>query len=120
MAKVLIVDDSAFARHRLQQIIEQGNHEVVGSTGESGRALDLYMTIKPDLITIDQVMEEKVGETVLHEILHHDPAANIIMISGSNDATLGQRVLDAGAKAFVEKFNTDMDLLEVIDRVLAC
>jgi two-component system chemotaxis response regulator CheY len=118
MARVLIVDDSAFARHRLQQIFEEGGHEVVGSTGQAGSALSLYQAMTPDLVTMDHVMEEKPGETVLHEILQFDPAARVIMISGSNDTTLEQRVLEAGAKAFVEKFNTNMDLLEIINRVM--
>jgi two-component system chemotaxis response regulator CheY len=119
MAKILIVDDSAFARNRIRRLLEDGGHEVVGSSGASGEALDLYQALRPDLVTLDHVMDEKPGEEVLQSILEFDPQARVIMISGSNDPSLEKRVLEAGAQAFVEKFSTHRNLLQVVDKVMS-
>jgi two-component system chemotaxis response regulator CheY len=119
MAKILIVDDSAFARDRIRRLLEDGGHDVVGSSGASSEALDLYRELGPDLVTLDHVMDDKPGEEVLQSILEFDPQARVIMISGSNDAELEKRVLKAGALAFVEKFSTHRNLLQVVDKVMA-
>lgn len=119
MARILVVDDSAFARHRIQQLLEEGGHEVVGTAANGAEALRVYRELAPDLVTLDHVMDDTPGETVLKLILEANPEARVIMISGSNDRSLEQRVLDAGARAFVEKFDTRADLVNIVERVLS-
>ena len=118
MAKILIVDDSAFARKRLKLLFESGGHEIVGSVGKSEQALALFKKLRPELVTLDYVMDDKTGEVVLKEIIQLNPEAKVIMISGSSDKTLEKRALKAGAKGFIEKFNKQINILEVIDRVM--
>ena len=118
MAKILIVDDSAFARARLKLLFESGGHEVVGDAGDGEQALALFKNLQPELVTLDYLMADKSGEAVLKEIIQHDPSARVIIISGSSDNTIEERVLQAGAKVFVEKFNKQSDTLKVIDRVM--
>jgi two-component system chemotaxis response regulator CheY len=118
LARILVVDDSAFARHRIQQLLEAGGHEVVGVAANGAEALRMYEELSPDLLTLDHVMDDTPGEAVLKRILDTDPDARVIMISGSNDASLEQRVLDAGARAFIEKFSTKVDLVNVVDQIL--
>ena len=119
LARILVVDDSAFARHRIQQLLEAGGHEVVGTAANGAEALQVYKELSPDLVTLDHVMDDTPGEAVLKRMLDADPEAQVIIISGSNDASLEQRVLSAGAKAFVEKFGTTIDLVNVVDQILA-
>ena len=118
MAKILIVDDSAFARARLKMLFENEGHEVVGSAADGEQALALFKSLRPELVTLDYVMADKNGEVVLKEIIQHDPSARVIMFSGTGDNTIEERVLQAGAKVFVEKFNAQRDILEAIDRVM--
>ena len=118
MAKILIVDDSAFARKKLKLLIESGGHEEVGSAKDGKQALTLFKNLHPELVILDHVMPDKSGETVLKEIIQYDPSAKVIMLSGSNDPTIEERALQAGAKVFVEKFDEQLDLLKVIDRVM--
>ncbi len=118
MAKILIVDDSAFARKKLKLLFESGGHEVVGSARDGEQALTLFKNLHPELVILDHVMPDKSGETVLKEIIQYDPSARVIMISGTIDPTLEERVLQAGAKVFVEKFEEQLDYLKVIDRVM--
>ena len=118
MAQILIVDDSAFARNSLRMIVVNGGHEVVGGAGDGEQALELFKSLRPELVTLDYLMPGKSGETVLREILQHDPSAKVIMISGSSDFSMEERVLQAGAKFFVEKPYLQRDILKVIDQVM--
>ena len=118
MTKILIVDDSTFARHRLKLIFENGGHEVVGCAANGEQAVQMFQQLHPELVTLDYLMADQNGEEVLNEIMQIDPDAKIIMISGSGDITLEDRVLQAGAKDFVEKFAEQKDFLSVIDKVM--
>ena len=119
MAKVLIVDDSAFARNVLGRIIEQGGHEVIGRAKDGESAVELFKSLHPELVTLDYLMKGKNGETILEEIIEADPAAKVVMISGSGDYTVEERALESGAKEFVSKPFMQRDLLKVIDQVMA-
>ena len=118
MAKIMIVDDSAFARNMIRMIVESAGHEVIGFAGEGEEALKLFKSLRPELVTLDYLMTGKTGEAVLKKMIQHDPSAKVIMVSGSTDATIEENVLQAGVKAFLEKPNLKRDLLKVIDKVL--
>ena len=118
MAKILIVDDSAFARNSLRVIVESGGHAVVGRARNAEQALTLFKSLSPELVLLDYLMAGKSGEVVLKEIIQHKPGARVIMVSGSGDYTIEERALQNGAKAFLEKPNMKRDLLKVIDQVM--
>ncbi len=119
MASVLIVDDSAFARHLIRVVAETGGHEVVGVASNGDQALSLYKDLHPELVTLDWMMPGKSGEVVLNEILRGDPDARVIMITGWANDSIEGRVMKAGAKAFLEKPNVKKALLEKIDTAMA-
>jgi two-component system chemotaxis response regulator CheY len=118
MAKVLIVDDSPFTRHLLGVIVKMGGHEVAGVAEDGKQALEMFKSLRPDLVTLDWLMPSKSGEAVLKKIMMLDPDAKVIMITGWANKSIEGRVLAAGAKAFLEKSNVQKDLLNVIDQVM--
>ena len=119
MATILIIEDSKFALFRLTKIFQEAGHEIVGSVRLSEKALDSYKTLQPQLVTLDHMMDVMSGEEVLVEIMDYDPSAKVVMISGSSDTSLPERVLSAGASAFVRKFDNQTDILDTIDQVLS-
>lgn len=118
MSKILIVDDSSLTRHLLGMIVKMGGHEVVGVAEDGRQALELYESLRPDLVTLDWMMPNKSGEAVLKKILQLDSDAKVIMITGWANKSVEGRVLKAGAKAFLEKSNVQKDLLHIVDQVL--
>ncbi len=88
MARVLIVDDSAFSRNLLMRICQSGGHQVVGRAGNAEQALSMFKTLQPELVTLDYLMPGECGDVILKDMLQHDPAARIIMISGSGDQSI--------------------------------
>ncbi len=118
MTKVLIVDDSPFTRNLLGVIIKMGGHEVAGVAEDGKQALEMFRSLRPELVTLDWLMPSKSGEAVLKKIIMLDPDAKVIMITGWANKSIEGRVLAAGAKAFLEKSNVQKDLLNVIDQVM--
>lgn len=119
MARVLIVDDSAFARNVLGRIIEEGGHEVVGRAKDGDSALEMFKRLHPEIVTLDYLMSGKNGAVILEEIIEADPHARVVMISGSGDYSVEENARKSGAKDYVSKPFMQRDLLKVIDHVMA-
>ena len=118
MTKILIVDDSSFARNRLKVIFERAGHEVVGGAKNGEQALSMFKQMQPDVVTLDYLMAGKNGAEVLEDIMQLDPKARVIMVSGSADHALENKLLSAGAKLFVEKFKNQKHFLEAVEQVM--
>jgi two-component system chemotaxis response regulator CheY len=119
MAKILVVDDAAFMRMMLKDILVKGGHEVVGEAANGIEAIDQYGKLKPDLVTMDITMPEMEGIEALKRIKTDDPKAKIIMCSAMGQQGMVVQAIQAGAKDFVVKpFQSDR-VLEAISKALA-
>jgi two-component system, chemotaxis family, chemotaxis protein CheY len=118
MAKILVVDDSAFARFSIKNILESGGHEVIGNASDGKQALDLFESLRPELVTLDYLMDGMSGQEVLEELMQRDSKAKVIMISGSGCHSLEENALRAGAKFFLEKPFVQKRVLKAIDLAL--
>lgn len=119
MARILVVDDAAFMRKMISDVLAGGGHEVVGTAGDGNEAVARFDELRPELTTLDITMPEADGLTALKGIIDLDPGARVVMCSA-----LGQesKVIDSiklGAKDFVVKpFKPDR-LLETVTKSLA-
>ncbi len=119
MATVLVVDDAAFMRTMLKDILVEAGHWVIGEGGTGEEAIQLYAALKPDLITLDVVMPQQSGVTTVHAILALDAKARIIMVSSSGQMEIAEEALRAGAKAFIPKPFEPESVKECIRKVLS-
>lgn len=103
-ARVLVVDDSAFARKVLRQLLSgSAGVEVVGTARDGLEALEKIAELKPDVITLDLVMPNLDGLGVLEHLPAED-APRVIVVSVSDaDTELGAAALQAGALDIVRK-----------------
>lgn len=102
---VLVVDDSAFMRKVLTDILESsGDIKVIGTAKNGLEALEKIKTIEPDIITLDVEMPSMDGISCLKE-LQKITNAPVIMLSsltrGGGKATI--EALEAGAIDFISK-----------------
>lgn len=118
MAKILIVDDSAFARNNLKLIVKNGGHEITGLAENGEQGLNLFKDLGPEIVMLDYLMAGKSGMEVLKEIIQHDRDAKVIMVSGLGDSTIEDEVLETGAKFFVRKPYAQTNILRIIDQVM--
>ena len=121
--RVLVVDDSAFMRRLVRDLVEAtGEFTVVGAARDGDEALQLVQTLQPDVVTLDIHMPGRDGLDVLAHIMHSAPRP-VVMLSGGAaepEAMDTLRALELGAVDFVRKPSgpISLDLALVGDRLL--
>jgi two-component system chemotaxis response regulator CheB len=102
--RVLIVDDSAFARKVLRELLSAApGIEVVGTARDGLEALEKVAELKPDVMTLDLMMPNLDGLGVLQS-LPAVGAPRVIIVSISDGGTeMGAEALQAGALDIVRK-----------------
>jgi len=112
------VDDAAFMRMMIKDILTKNDFEVVGEAADGIQAIEKYKELSPDLVTMDITMPEMDGITALKEIKTFDPAAKIIMCSAMGQQAMVIDAIQAGAKDFIVKpFQADR-VIEAIQKTL--
>jgi two-component system chemotaxis response regulator CheY len=117
--RILVVDDAAFMRMMIKNIVTKNGYEVVGEAENVHVALELYQQLKPDLVTMDITMPELSGIEGVKAIRSIDPNANIIMCSAMGQQAMVMEAIQAGAKDFIVKPFQQDRIIQAIERVLA-
>jgi len=101
--KILIVDDSAFIRMTLRDILTESGYEVVSEAENGAQAIIKFKEFQPDLVTMDVVMAGETGLQALKEIISLDRSAKVLMVSAMSKQAMVIDALQAGAKGFLIK-----------------
>ncbi len=102
--RVLVVDDSAYVRKVIREILSRSPFvEVVGTARDGREALDLVEELDPDVVTCDLIMPELDGVGFVREQMQRRPVPIIIMSVAKETAEAALTALDAGAVDFVQK-----------------
>jgi two-component system chemotaxis response regulator CheY len=116
--RILIVDDAAFMRMMVRDILTKNGYEVCGEANDGLQAIEKFKEVKPDLVTMDITMPEMDGIAALREIKKLDPSAKVIMCSAMGQQGMVIDAIQAGAKDFIVKpFQPDR-VLEAIKKTL--
>ena len=117
--KVLIVDDAAFMRMMLRDILAKNGFEVVGEADNGKVAVQMYSEVKPDVVTMDITMPEMDGIAAVKEIKAGDPNAKVVMVSAMGQQAMVIEAIRAGAADFIVKpFQPDR-VLEALGKALS-
>jgi len=114
VVRVAVVDDSAFMRIALRQMLSRIEGVVLVAEGRNGKeAVEIAASHAPDLMTLDVLMPEMNGIAALEKIMAEHPCP-VIMISTEtlDGAETTMRALDLGAVDFIAK-TTDMARLDM-------
>ena len=116
--KVLIVDDAAFMRMMLKDILTKNGYEVVGEAENGTKAVEKYKEVTPDLVTMDITMPEMDGISALKNIRSIDSNAKVVMCSAMGQQAMVIEAIQAGARDFIVKpFQADR-VLEAVKKVI--
>jgi two-component system chemotaxis response regulator CheY len=119
MAKeILIVDDAAFMRMMIKDILDKNGYQVVGEAENGIKAVEKFTELKPDLVIMDITMPEMDGIQAVKKIRTIDSDANIIMCSAMGQQAMVIEAIQAGAKDFIVKpFQPDR-VLEAVSKAI--
>ncbi|WP_226528295.1 response regulator [Metabacillus niabensis] len=117
--KIMIVDDAAFMRMMIKDILTKNGYEVVAEAADGAQAVEKYKEHQPDLVTMDITMPEMDGIAALKEIKKINSHAKVIMCSAMGQQAMVIDAIQAGAKDFIVKpFQADR-VLEAIGKTLS-
>jgi len=119
MKTVLIVDDSAIMRRMLREAVSSIGYTVVGEARNGRIAIAKYRELKPDIVTMDVVMDEMNGIEALSRIMGYDPGANVIIVSSMGQEAIVKDAIIIGAKGFILKPFNESQILDTFKKLFS-
>ncbi len=117
MAKILVVDDAEFLRVRISKMLTSNGHEVI-EANNGVKAVQTYMSARPDMVLMDITMPEMDGLAALKAIRAADPKARVVMLTALGQESIVLEAIKAGARDFIVKPFQPERVLSAISKVL--
>lgn len=114
--RILVVDDSAFARRKLREVLGRAGY-IVDEAGSGLEALEKYSLCKPHAVLLDIVMEGMDGVEALARLRALDPNANVIVATADIQSRTRDEVFRLGAADLVNKPFDAAEVLAALERV---
>lgn len=118
MATVLIVDDAAFMRMMIKDILSKNGYEVLGEAENGAKAVEKYKELTPDLVIMDITMPEMDGIQAVKQIKGINTDAKIIMCSAMGQQAMVIESIQAGARDFIVKPFQAERVVEAVKKVI--
>ena len=119
MAKnILVVDDAAFMRMMIKDILTKNGYNIAGEAENGEVAIAKYKELKPDLVLMDITMPNVDGIQALKQIKANDPGAMVIMCSAMGQQAMVIESIQSGARDFIVKPFQAERVLEAVKKVL--
>ena len=102
--KVLVVEDSSFARMAVTKVVKAILPEVeFFEAGDGEKGLELFNTVHPDLVLTDLLMPKMTGDELIKEIRLLDQQVPIIVMSANVQKPAKAKVEAFGITGFISK-----------------
>ncbi len=98
-----MVDDTIFMRQAITEILEDAGFDVIGEAENGEQAIEQYLKLHPDVVTMDVTMPVMSGLEATKEIIKEDPNAKICIVTALGQQKVILEALKYGAKDFITK-----------------
>jgi two-component system chemotaxis response regulator CheY len=112
--KILLVDDVPFMRMMHRGIFDTEGYEIAGEACDGLEAVELYKSLKPDVVVLNIVMPNLDGTGALEKIIEFDENARVVMCSAMGQAHMVAQALMMGARDFIVKPFNSVELLNAV------
>lgn len=119
MYKALVVDDHPVVRLAVGMLLQRGDIEVVGETGNGLEAVQLAKSLRPDIVILDISIPKLDGLEVIGRLRLLDVPVKVLVLTSQSAATFSARSRQAGAAGFIAKTEELGDLLDAIKAIRA-
>lgn len=120
MIKVVIVDDHEMVRIGVAAYLSaQPDIEVIGEATNGEEAVEKVLSLKPDIVLMDNVMPIKTGAQATAEILAQWPQAKVMIVTSFIDDDKLYPALEAGAVSYILKTSNAKQIAEAIRKTMA-
>jgi two-component system chemotaxis response regulator CheY len=104
----------------INEALTGAGYEVVGQAANGEQAIDMALELKPDLITLDNILPDMIGTDIL-KVLKQDEKldSKVIMISAVGQESVIQEGMSLGASEYIVKPFTNESLIEIVNKVLS-
>ena len=114
----MVVDDSRLVRVQMGDVLSGTDYEIAAYCRSGEEAIEQYPAVKPDLVTMDIIMQGMDGLDAAEIILKNNPDARIVMISSLAYGDTFERAKAIGTRGFVDKPFHQEQLLKVFEQAL--
>lgn len=119
MISVLVVDDAAFMRLAIKNVLSKYGFLVAAEAKNGREGVEKYMELKPDVVTMDITMPDMTGIEALKMIRQFDPSAKVVMISAMGQESMVKEAILGGAKSFIVKPYKEEHITQTLMKVAA-
>ena len=120
MIKVVIADDHEMVRIGVAAYLSaQPDIEVIGEATNGQEAIEKVLTLKPDIVLMDNVMPIKTGAQATAEILAQWPQAKVMIVTSFIDDDKLYPALEAGAVSYILKTSNAKQIADAVRKTMA-
>ena len=116
--RVMVVDDSRLVRVQMEDVLAGTGYEIAAYCRSGEDAIKQYDEVKPDLVTMDIIMQGMDGLDAAEIILKNHPEARIVMVSSLAYGDTFDRAKAIGTKGFIDKPFHQEQLLKIFEQAL--
>ncbi|HKO57523.1 MAG TPA: response regulator transcription factor [Thermoanaerobaculia bacterium] len=114
--RILIADDHPLFRDGLRSLLQSQGHEVVGEARDGKQAIDLAVSLRPDLVLMDVAMPELDGVSATRELTARQPDIKVVILTASEQNETLFDAIKAGAQGYLLKNLEAEELFALLDR----
>jgi two-component system chemotaxis response regulator CheY len=101
----------------IKDALEQAGYQVVGQAANGEEAIDMAFDLKPDIITLDNILPDMIGTDILRVYTREGLLSKVIMISAVGQESVIHEGLTLGAKAYIVKPFTSDQLVQEVNKL---